>query len=125
MREDGRWIDAGENDAALVRTLERTPDALGVFGFSFLDQSGGRVTGLPIDNIAPDIMTISSGDYPVVRDLYLYFHAEGGHALTGFARAFLSEDAVGPGGYLEDIGLIPLPDDVREEMRRRIEDRAE
>lgn len=120
LREDGLWVDAGENDAALVRTLERTPGALGVFGFSFLDQSGGRLSGLSIDGVAPGADTIISGDYPVVRDLYLYVHADGGADLAGYARAFLSEDAAGPGGYLEEIGLIPLPAALRARMRARI-----
>jgi phosphate transport system substrate-binding protein len=124
LREDGRWIDAGENDNALIRTLANAPETLGVFGFSFLDQNTDKVRGMAIDGVIPTESTIRSGAYPVVRDLFLYLR--GGAAQTvhqdavDYALEFTSDEASGPGGYLEDIGLIPLSDGERAAMRQRI-----
>lgn len=120
LREDGVWIDAGENDNALIRTLTNTPNALGVFGFSFLDQNTDKVRGIAINNVRPTVRTIRAGDYPVVRDLYLYLRAEGGADIAGYAREVTSEEAAGVGGYLEEIGLIPLSDGERISMRARL-----
>jgi len=120
LREDGHWIDAGENDNALVQTLINTPTALGVFGFSFLEQNTDKVAAVSIDGIFPSRETIRSGDYPVVRDLYLYLRGDDGNGIAGYALEFASDEAAGLGGYLEAIGLIPLPDRERDLMRRRI-----
>lgn len=124
LREDGRWIDAGENDNALIRTLANASETLGVFGFSFLDQNTDKVRGIAIDGVVPTQDTIRSGAYPVVRDLFLYLR--GGAAQTAhpgavdYALEFTSDEASGPGGYLEDIGLIPLSDTERAAMRARV-----
>jgi phosphate transport system substrate-binding protein len=118
LREDGHWIDAGENDNAMIRTLANAPSAIGVFGFSFLDQNIGRVEGIAVENVLPTADTIRSGAYPVVRGLYLYFRGEGDTDILRYALEFTSEDAMGTHGYLQAIGLIPLStldhDDVRE-----------
>ncbi|MEM7728461.1 MAG: substrate-binding domain-containing protein [Pseudomonadota bacterium] len=124
LREDGHWIDAGENDNALIRTLASTPDALGVFGFSFLDQNSDKVQGIPIASVAPTPDTIRNGAYPVVRDLYLYIRQGSGDAM-GFALEFTSNEASGRDGYLESIGLIPLSAEERLEMRRRLIEAAQ
>lgn len=127
LREDGRWIDAGENDNALIRTLSNSPTALGVFGFSFLDQNSDQVRGISIGGVAPSQEAIRSGTYPVVRDLYLYLRgaeaqngAKDHRSVIGFAVEFTSDDAAGPGGYLEEIGLVPLSDAERARMRARL-----
>jgi len=121
LREDGPWVDAGENDNALIRTLANTPTALGVFGFSFLDQNTDKVRGLAISGVQPSQETIRNGSYPVVRDLYLYFRGgDGPRRAAGYALEFTSDEASGPGGYLESIGLIPLPDAERAAMRGRV-----
>lgn len=120
LREDGHWIDAGENDNALVQTLINTPTALGVFGFSFLEQNTDKVAAVSIDGIFPSRRTIRSGDYPVVRDLYLYLRGDDETGIAGYALEFASDEASGLGGYLEAIGLIPLPEGERDLMRRRI-----
>lgn len=121
LREDGRWIDAGENDNALIRTLANAPSALGVFGFSFLDQNADKVRGVAIGGVLPTQTTIRSGSYPVVRDLYLYLRGgadeKDSKGVVGYALEFTSDEASGPGGYLEEIGLIPLSDTERAEMR--------
>ncbi len=126
LREDNRWIDSGENDNAIVQTLIRTPSAVGVFGFSFLDQNRSRIKAAMINGVEPDFETIAAGDYPVSRSLYIYVkraHAAGevagvpGEAIQGYLAEFTSEAAWGPGGYLEEEGLIPLPDELRERFR--------
>lgn len=121
LREDGYWVDAGENDNALIRTLANAPAALGVFGFSFLDQNADKVSGIAIGGVRPSQTTIRSGAYPVVRDLFLYLRADANPDVVGFAAEFTSDEASGPGGYLEDIGLIPLSDAERAAMRQRVE----
>lgn len=125
LREDGLWIDAGENDNALIRTLANAPTALGVFGFSFLDQNTDKVRGIAVGGVLPTQATIRNGSYPVVRDLFLYLRggsptwADRGAA--DYALELTSDEASGPEGYLEEIGLIPLSDLERAEMRHRIE----
>ena len=117
IREDGAYVEAGENDNLIVQKLAANPDALGIFGFSFLDQNGDKVQGSRIGGVAPEFETISSGEYPISRPLYIY--VKGAHAgvipgIAEFVAEFTSEAAWGPEGYLSDLGLIPLPDEERE-----------
>jgi len=124
LREDGRWIDAGENDNALVQTLVNTPTAVGVFGYSFLDQNGDKIKGANIGGTAPTFENIAAGDYPVARSLYFYLkksHVGQTAGLQEFALEFTSDAAAGPGGYLEEIGLVPLPDAERANVRKAVE----
>jgi len=112
VREDGAFIEAGENDNLIVSKLEANPDALGVFGFSFLDQNSDVLKGALVDGVEPTFENIASGDYPVSRSLYVYFkkaHVGVVPGIQEFAVEFLSEGAAGEEGYLVDKGLIPLP----------------
>ncbi len=114
LREDGAWIDSGENDNAIVQTLTRTPGSLGVFGYSFLEQNLDTVKAETIDGVAPTADTIASGAYPLSRSLYIYVkkaHIGVIPGLQQFVQEFLSEGSAGKGGYLADRGLIPLPED--------------
>ena len=114
IREDGAFIEAGENDNLIVSKLEANPNALGVFGFSFLDQNSDKLQGSSVDGIEPTFDNIAEGDYPVSRSLYFYIknaHAGVIPGLQDYANEFLSEDAAGEEGYLIDKGLIPLPED--------------
>ena len=124
LREDGKWIDAGENDNALVQTLVNTPTAVGVFGYSFLDQNTDKIKGAKIDGTEPAFENIAAGDYPVARSLYFYIkkaHLGATAGLQEFALEFTSDEAAGPGGYLEEIGLVPLPDAERAAVRASVE----
>jgi len=124
LREDGNWIDAGENDNALVQTLVNTPTAVGVFGYSFLDQNADKIKGANIGGAEPTFENIASGDYPVSRSLFFYVkkdHVGGTPGLQEYALEFTSDDAAGPGGYLEEIGLVPLPDTERAAVRAAVE----
>ena len=121
IREDGAFIDAGENDNLIVQKLEANPGALGVFGFSFLDQNRDKVRGSLVDGVEPSFDNISSGAYPVSRSLYFYVknaHAGFVAGIKEYIAAFTNEAAWGPFGYLADRGLIPLPLDQRNMWRK-------
>jgi phosphate transport system substrate-binding protein len=116
LREDGAFIEAGENDNLIVQKLEANPDVLGIFGYSFLDQNFDKVHGSEIDGIAPEFDAIADGSYPVARPLYFYVKKAHVGVIPGIAeylREFTSEGASGEFGYLTDRGLIPLPEAER------------
>lgn len=124
LREDGRWIDAGENDNVIVKTLMNTPSAIGIFGYSYLEENADKLKGARVDGDEPTFENISAGAYPISRSLYFYIkkaHVGVTKGLKDYALEFTSEEAWGPGGYLEEIGLIPLPDDMRAEYRAKVE----
>ena len=120
IREDGAFVEAGENDNLIVQKLKANPSALGIFGYSFLDQNRDKVQGSTINGIAPDFDTIADGSYPVSRSMYFYVKKAHVGVIPGieeYIATFTDEDAWGPYGYLADKGLIPLPDADREAMR--------
>ena len=121
VREDGRWIDSGENDNAMVQTLTRTPGALGVFGYSFLRQNKDRVKPASIGGVVPTDTTIADGSFPLSRSLFIYVKKQHVGRIAGlqeYMREYVSDAAVGKGGYLGDAGLIPLRADGLERARR-------
>lgn len=125
VREDGVFVEAGENDNLIVQKLEANPSALGIFGFSFLDQNADKVKGEPIDGIAPSFDAIADGSYPVSRPLYFYVkkaHVDVIPGLRGYLREFTSDRAWGEFGYLSDRGLIPLPDEERSQVAAAVAD---
>ncbi len=120
IREDGVYIEAGENDNLIVQKLERNPDALGVFGFSFLDQNSDKVQGSKIDGVDISFENIADGSYPVSRPLY--FYAKSAHVgkvpgMAEFLAEFVDEESFGEEGYLTEKGLIPMPEEAREMFR--------
>tara|TARA_R110002110_G_scaffold66978_1_gene183053 strand:+ start:153828 stop:154940 length:1113 start_codon:yes stop_codon:yes gene_type:complete len=120
VREDGAYIEAGENDNLIVQKLEANPAAIGIFGFSFLDENGDKVHGSTINGIGPSFDTIASGDYPVSRPLYFYI--KGAHigkipGIQEYALEFTSRRAMGEDGYLPERGLIPLSPDELQQVR--------
>ncbi len=121
VREDGVYIEAGENDNLIVSKLVANPNSFGVFGFSFLDQNTDRVQGSLIEGFAPTFESISSGDYNISRPLYFYVkkaHVGVIPGIEGFLREFTSESTWGDDGYLADKGMIPLGEDERRDMAR-------
>src|SRR5687768_6982486 len=113
IREDGAFVEAGENDNLIVQKLEANPNAFGVFGFSFLDQNADKLQGHKVDGVEPTFENIASGDYGVSRSLFIYAKKEHVGVIPGMAEfiaEYTSEGAWGPDGYLADKGLIPLPD---------------
>ena len=123
IREDGRFIEAGENDNLIVQKLKANPKALGIFGFSFLDQNTDIVQGSLVDGQEPTFEAIAEGDYPVSRPLYFYVkkaHVDAIPGIRDYLAEFTSERAVGEDGYLADKGLIPLPDEERAAVLRDV-----
>lgn len=113
VRQDA-WIDAGENDNAIVQTLTKTPGALGVFGYSFLEENMDQVKAAKVEGVAPTLAAISDGSYPLSRSLFIYVKKASLEAKPGvraFVDAFVSDAASGDNGYLQSRGLIPLPAD--------------
>ncbi|MBN4066212.1 PstS family phosphate ABC transporter substrate-binding protein [Ahrensia sp. AH-315-G08] len=111
VREDGAFVEAGENDNLIVQKLEANPSAFGIFGYSFLDQNSDKVQGSEIDGIAPTFGKIATGDYPVSRSLYFYVkkaHVGMVPGIEEFLAEFTSDEAAGEDGYLADKGLIPM-----------------
>jgi len=125
IREDGTFVEAGENDNLIVQKLQANPNAFGIFGFSFLDQNMEKVKGSLVDGVAPTFDAIADGEYPVSRPLYFYVkkaHVDVIPGLRGFLREFTSERAWGEEGYLSDRGLIPMPDAERGEVAAAVRD---
>ena len=120
MREDGAFVEAGENDNLIVQKLDANPAAFGIFGFSFLDQNSDRLQGSMIAGVAPEFEAIAGGDYPISRSLYFYVkkaHVDMVPGVREFVAEFTNERAWGEDGYLADKGLIPLPDAERMKVR--------
>ncbi|WP_114954519.1 substrate-binding domain-containing protein [Sphingosinicella terrae] len=115
IREDGAYIEAGENDNLLVQRVSENEGAVGVLGYSFLEENASRVRGIPIGGVTPTAETISNFTYPGARKLYIYVKGEHLNVIPGL-REFLRAWAQGwaPGGYLSQHGLIPLPDAERQ-----------
>ncbi|MDT9598431.1 substrate-binding domain-containing protein [Sphingosinicella rhizophila] len=114
IREDGTYIEAGENDNLLVQKVAQSPGTIGVLGYSFLEENTDKVRGIPLAGIEPNAETISSLEYPGARMLYLYVKGDHVAAVPGM-KEFLAEyaKAWSAGGYLERRGLIPAPADAQ------------
>jgi phosphate transport system substrate-binding protein len=119
IREDGAYIEAGENDNLIVQKLASNPKALGVFGFSFLDQNADKVQGSIIGNVAPTFEAIADGSYPVSRPLFFYVKKAHVGKIPGIAEylaEFTADKAWGDEGYLVDKGMIPMPNQERNQF---------
>lgn len=119
VREDGAYIEAGENDNLIVQKLDANAKALGIFGFSFLDQNADKIQGSLVGGEAPTFENIAAGKYPVSRPLYFYVknsHVDVVPGMVEYLAAFTSDTAWGPDGYLADKGLIPAPDAERNQF---------
>ncbi len=119
VREDGAYVEAGENDNLIVQKLEANPNALGVFGFSFLDQNTDKMQGSLVDGVAPEFEKISSGEYPISRPLFFYVKKAHVGVIPGmkeYLAEFTSEKAWGDEGYLTEKGMIPMPSAERKKF---------
>jgi phosphate transport system substrate-binding protein len=116
VREDGAYVEAGENDNLIVQKLVANPTALGVFGYSFLEQNSDKVQGSLIDGKLPTFEAIAEGDYPVSRSLFFYVKKAHIGVIPGieeYLAEFTSEKAMGEYGYLAEKGMIPMTDEER------------
>lgn len=116
VREDGAYVEAGENDNLIVQKLQSNPAAFGIFGFSFLDQNMDKIQGSKIGGVAPTFDAIADGSYPVSRSLQFYVKKAHVGTIPGiqeYLGEFTNEQAWGPDGYLSEKGMIPMPENER------------
>ncbi len=117
IREDGAWVDAGENDNLIVQKLEANPKAVGVFGYSFLEENTAKIKAVKMGGVEPDYDSIASGKYPVSRPLFIYVKKQHAGVIPGlkeFVAEYTSGKSMGEDGYLAKKGLVPLPKADRE-----------
>ena len=120
IREDGAYIEAGENDNLIVQKLVANPNALGVFGYSYLEENQDKIHGSEVGGMAPTFENVASGKYPVSRPLFIYVknaHVKSIPGIREYVAEFMSDKAIGDEGYLADRGLIPAPPAEREKFR--------
>lgn len=125
IRSDGKFIEAGENDNLIVQKLKSDPDALGIFGFSFLEENHDSLQASSINNVNPTFDNITSGIYVVSRPLFIYFKKEHLDLVVGireFINEIISKDTIGADGYLLQKGLIPLTDLELKKVRSEVAD---
>ena len=120
MRTDGPFVEAGENDNLIVQRLNADANAMGIFGYSFLFENLDTLKGVKINGVEPSQDTIGDGSYPVSRPLF--FYVKNAHRgvipnLEEFLEEYMSEEALGPDGYLVERGLVPLADARRAEVQ--------
>ena len=122
MREDGAMIEAGENDTLLVQKLKAEPNYFAIFGYSYLDASRDKVQAATIEGIEISLESIQSYEYPIARPLFIYFKKEHFDIVPGldkFMKMYISNKAIGPRGYLMDLGLVPLDKETFKEMVKK------
>jgi phosphate transport system substrate-binding protein len=119
VREDGAYVEAGENDNLIVQKLQKNPNALGIFGFSFLEENALRVQGSLVEGIEPNFESIADKSYKVSRPLYFYVKKNHVGVIPGIAEyiaEFTKESTWGEDGYLSERGMIPMSDELREKF---------
>lgn len=124
MRQDGPFIEAGENDNLIVQRLQTDPEAIGIFGYSFLFENQDTLQAIAIDGVAPTEQTIADNSYELSRPLYLYVknaHRAVVLGMEAFLSEYFSEDAFGPDGYMATRGLVVLSEDDRSAVRAAVE----
>jgi phosphate transport system substrate-binding protein len=122
IREDGAYIEAGENDNLIVQKLENDAGALGIFGYSFLEQNAGKIQGSSVDGVVPAFKTIADGTYGISRPLFVYIknqHLGSVDGISAFVQELVSDKAAGAEGYLAEKGLIPLPAEELAQQQKR------
>ncbi len=123
VREDGAYIEAGENDNLIVQKLDANPNAFGIFGFSFLDQNMDKLQGSFVDGVQPSFDAIADGQYKLSRPLFFYVkkaHVDVIPGMKEYLTEFTSDKAWGPDGYLADKGMIPMPNQERQEFQKNV-----
>ncbi len=127
IRTDGKYIASGENDNLIVQKLDKNRNAVGIFGYSFLEENKQKVQAATIDGVTAVPANISSGSYPVSRSLWFYIkndHIGKVPGITEYTKLFMSDEMIGEGGVLTEIGLIPLPVAERNERRATVANSA-
>ena len=125
MRQDGPFVEAGENDNLIVQRLNADENAMGIFGYSFLFENLDALKGVEIAGVAPSTDTIADKSYPISRPRYVYFkNAHRGVIpnLEEFVEEYMSDDALEEDGYLAERGLVALPEDARYDLQDSVLD---
>lgn len=125
MREDGPFVEAGENDNLIVQRLAQDKDTLGIFGYSFLMENSSQIQAATIGGVEPTPESIAAEEYPVARSLFFYIknaHVGVVPGIKEYAEEFTTEGAWGDNGYLVDVGLIPNPRNTRMEVAKNVRD---
>ena len=120
MRQDGPFIEAGENDNLIVQRLEADPKALGIFGYSFLYENQDKLKAAKVKGVEPSFETIASGEYGISRPLFFYIknaHRSVIPGMNDFIAEYTKDDTMGPDGYLKERGLVALGDDARKKIQ--------
>jgi len=120
IREDGAYVEAGENDNLIVQKLVANPTALGIFGFSFVEQNANAIKDIPIDGVEAKYETIADGTYKMSRPLFIYVkkqHIGQVPGMAEFIAEYVSDKALGEDGYLADKGLVTLPGEQADKTR--------
>ncbi|APG87483.1 PstS family phosphate ABC transporter substrate-binding protein [Sinorhizobium americanum] len=123
MRQDGPFVEAGENDNLIVQRLESDPNSVGIFGYSFLYENSDKLKDVKINGVEVTFDTIADGSYPVARPLFIYIknaHRDVIPGMKEFLEEFVSDGALGPDGYLAERGLTPLDDAKRSEVQKAV-----
>jgi phosphate transport system substrate-binding protein len=123
LREDGAYVEAGENDNVIVAKLEANKNAFGVFGYSFLEENANKLRGVPLDGVAPEFDNITSGKYKGARRMYVYIKKQHVGVVPGldkFAAEYVSPKAIGEDGYLAKKGLVTLPKAEADQVRKSV-----
>lgn len=123
MRQDGLFIEAGENDNLIVQRLDADPQAYGIFGYSFLYENEDKLQAVALEGVTPEFDTIADGSYPLSRPVFIYFKNAHRGVIPGFEEfiaEYMSDAALSEDGYLADRGLVPLSEEKLEEVRDEV-----
>jgi phosphate transport system substrate-binding protein len=126
MRQDGPFVEAGENDNLIVHRLEADANAIGIFGYSFLYENNDKLKPAKIGGVEPSFDSIADFSYPISRPIYIYIknaHMDVIPGLKEFVAEYASDDALASGGYLAERGLTPMLDDKRKEVQDAVASR--
>ena len=124
VREDGAFIEAGENDNLIVQKLIGDTDMYGVFGYSFLEENADRLQDATLNGMVPTAEAIAADEYPVARSLFFYVkkaHVGVVPGIQEYAQEFTGMGAMGPNGYLKSVGLIVPPRDALMDLQEKAE----
>jgi phosphate transport system substrate-binding protein len=126
MRQDGPFVEAGENDNLIVQRLESDPNAIGIFGYSFLYENSDKLKAVKVNGVEPTFDTIADASYPVSRPIYFYIknqHRDVIPNMDDFLMEYVSDEALSADGYLAERGLTPLSDERRAEVQKAVADK--
>ena len=121
VREDGVYIPSGENDNLIVQKLVKDTTAIGIFGYSFLQENAHKIKSISVEKKDPTMSNISSGDYPISRSLFFYIkNTAPSPAQTAYVQLFMNDSMIGADGYLSELGLIPLEATMRAKIQKKV-----